>query len=255
MNIERALLTFKATNNLDGLKVKILQMVFYPILEYYLYTMIITTITGSVNLIVMMTGLILNKMNTTIRINLSNSVRFSKQLKVTELEMASPTSFLLLCIDKMIFFSIEALLFLCINMSILIFLTNTALSIHNLINLFISSMVTLLSGISLSFLLVPIALPLKNANLLLNLTTSLIFIFSGCIVSTDKYPSILRLISTYFPTRNGIVAARASISGEFDNSMVFSELKIAIVCLLLSIVLYRFMEKTAKKNGGIMSDF
>jgi len=252
MSFKRIIISYKALTNTEGIKYKLFDMTLSPVAEYILYSVIISSVANESYIIAMLIGMIMFKGGDRIVTNMSNSLRTEKRYKVLELLVASPTSFFKICIDRLLFCLVESMLFVALNFFVLLIIFQLNIKIEALLISLTAITFTLLSASSLALLYTPLILPMKNVNLFSNITSSILMIFSGAIVSVPDHT-----LFRYFPLRNSITAAREIFLKNNYNilNLLIQEALITMVIFLFSYIFFLVSEKMVRRNGGFVDNY
>lgn len=116
--------------------------------------------------------------------------------------------------------------------------------------LFVSSFVSVSFGYIFScFILVT-----SEVNLMLNLISRVLLIFSGANFPIRKLPPLLQLFSNYLPLTRSIRIAQGLMEGKVLSDyyqLIFEEFTLGIVFIIIATILLKFMEKKSRVDNSI----
>lgn len=94
----------------------------------------------------------------------------------------------------------------------------------------------------------------SEANLILNLVSRLLLIFTGANFPISRLPHFLQCFSTILPLTRSIEVAQGLIEGKTISSyylQIFEEIVLGIIFIILASILLRVMENASRKNSNI----
>ncbi|MFC3927192.1 ABC transporter permease [Streptococcus caprae] len=132
------------------------------------------------------------------------------------------------------------------------------LNIHWNVNLMFSFVVVLLVAVfvsmSFGYIFACFILVTSETNLVLNLVSRILLIFTGANFSISKLPPVLQFFSNLLPLTRSIRVAQGLIEGQslsLNGNLLLQEIFLGCCFLLLGVFLLKVMEYQARKGGSV----
>jgi ABC-2 type transport system permease protein len=249
-------LSYKAIYTFQTLKLFILFRIVDPFMHYVFFATLAGSLVGSGYLKYVVIGNIAYYTAQTIMINYMNMFRTERRYGTLELNIASPTSTLIIILRKGIVPLLDGLFVFTVGLIIGSLLFGIDFPFENLSSILLLFVITLFSVISFSLLFASVSLLFSNVNLFLNLSLAFFQVFCGVNFSVTLLPEPLEALARLLPLTHSIEALRSLYGlGKFEViTLLTKELIIGLCYLVISVLLVSMMEKLARRNGALFKN-
>lgn len=247
-------LSYKALYSYQTLGIFILFRMVDPFMHYLFFATLATALVGSHYLQYVVVGNITYYTCQTVIINFMSIFRYERRYGTLELNIASPTKTMTIIIKRSIVPFLDGLIIFLIGLLIGHVIFGLDFPVGQTLNLILLIFVSLLSILSLSFLLACVSLLFSNVNLFLNIILGVLQVFCGANFSVTLLPNSLELLARLMPLTHSIEALRTVYELETLNiyQLLAIEILIGITYFILATILVTVMERIARKTGALL---